>query len=102
MNEAVQQIASADRIIVNKTDLVEPDELATVIATVRAINGEAPLVQTVRDWAHLPFIVSTAVIHVVPLQLSVLRNGGADGWRPRVASSLTTPTHPPPTHTRVH
>eukprot|EP00037_Helgoeca_nana_P002273 m.32852 g.32852 ORF g.32852 m.32852 type:complete len:422 (+) comp12474_c0_seq2:51-1316(+) len=58
VNEAVQQIASADRIIVNKTDLVEPDELATVIATVRAINGEAPLVQTVRADVDLGFVLN--------------------------------------------
>lgn len=47
LNEFVRQIATADRIIVNKTDLVSKEELATVVATVRGINSEAPLVQTV-------------------------------------------------------
>ena len=38
-NEAVEQIAFADRIIVNKTDLVSTEELDEVVARIRAING---------------------------------------------------------------
>jgi G3E family GTPase len=37
-NEAVEQIAFADRIIVNKTDLVSTDELENVVKRIRAIN----------------------------------------------------------------
>jgi G3E family GTPase len=48
-NEAEEQIAFADRLILNKTDLVSPAELATVRARVRAINGNAPLIQAVRS-----------------------------------------------------
>jgi G3E family GTPase len=40
-NEAVEQIAFADRIIINKTDLVDDAELADVERRVRAINGMA-------------------------------------------------------------
>mmetsp|Transcript_14837 Transcript_14837/g.43973 ORF Transcript_14837/g.43973 Transcript_14837/m.43973 type:complete len:411 (+) Transcript_14837:137-1369(+) len=58
VNEAVRQIATADRIIINKTDLVPPDEVAAVEATVRAINGEAPLVKTVRADIDLGFVLS--------------------------------------------
>ncbi|WP_062014147.1 GTP-binding protein [Aureimonas sp. AU4] len=39
--EAEDQIAFADVVIVNKTDLVSPEELAQVEATVRAINPHA-------------------------------------------------------------
>ncbi len=38
-NEAVEQIAFADRIIINKTDLVSSEELDNVVKRVRAING---------------------------------------------------------------
>ena len=41
-NEAEDQIAFADVVIVNKTDLVTPEELAAVEATIRAINPMAP------------------------------------------------------------
>jgi G3E family GTPase len=40
-NEAVEQVAFADRIVINKTDLVTAAQLEAVIARVRAINGVA-------------------------------------------------------------
>ncbi|MFC5585163.1 CobW family GTP-binding protein [Nitratireductor kimnyeongensis] len=40
-NEAEDQIAFADVVIINKTDLVTPEELAAVEATIRAINPMA-------------------------------------------------------------
>ena len=47
--EAKNQIAFADVIIVNKTDLVTPDELADVEAHIRAINPYARLHRTERS-----------------------------------------------------
>jgi len=44
-NEALEQIAFADRIVVNKTDLVSDEELAEVEARIAAIN---PLARTLR------------------------------------------------------
>ncbi|MET0336390.1 MAG: GTP-binding protein, partial [Caulobacter sp.] len=41
--EAVEQIAFADQIVLNKTDLVSADELRTVEAQVRRINPLAPI-----------------------------------------------------------
>jgi G3E family GTPase len=46
--EAKNQIAFADVIILNKTDLVTPEELAEVEATIRAINPYAKLHKTTR------------------------------------------------------
>ncbi|KQT66184.1 MULTISPECIES: CobW family GTP-binding protein [unclassified Aureimonas] len=46
--EAEDQIAFADVIILNKTDLVTPEELAKVEATVRAINPVARIHRTTR------------------------------------------------------
>ena len=49
-NEAVEQVAFADRLLLNKVDLV-PDEagLARVEARLRAINQFAPIVRTVQS-----------------------------------------------------
>jgi G3E family GTPase len=46
--EAEDQIAFADVVIVNKTDLVTPEELAAVEATVRAINPHARIHRAAR------------------------------------------------------
>ena len=47
INECVRQIALADRLVINKTDLV-PDEAALVQleSSIRAINAAAPLLKT--------------------------------------------------------
>ena len=44
--EAVKQIAFADVILLNKTDLVSPDELATLEKKIRAINAVAKVHRT--------------------------------------------------------
>src|SRR6186997_1012966 len=51
--EAKNQIAFADVIILNKTDLVSPDELAEVEGRIRAINPYAKLQRTARCQAAL-------------------------------------------------
>ncbi len=47
--EAEDQIAFADVIILNKTDLVSEDDLREVVATVRAINPAARILQAQRS-----------------------------------------------------
>ena len=48
-NEAVEQLAFADRIIVNKTDLVTHDELEALEGRIRNINGVADVLRA--EWA---------------------------------------------------
>ena len=45
-NEAVEQLAFADRILLNKIDLVSEDDLKEVESKVRSINGSAPIYRT--------------------------------------------------------
>lgn len=45
-NEAVEQVAFADRMLLNKTDLVEHADLKRVEARLRGINRFAPIFQT--------------------------------------------------------
>ncbi|HTO29829.1 MAG TPA: GTP-binding protein [Pararhizobium sp.] len=47
--EAEDQIAFADVVLLNKTDLVTPEELAKIEATVRAINPSARIHRTERS-----------------------------------------------------
>ena len=51
--EAEDQIAFADVVVLNKTDLVTPEELARVEATVRAINPIAKIHRTERSGVNL-------------------------------------------------
>ncbi len=51
--EAEDQIAFADVVVLNKTDLVTPEELRAVEATVRAINPSAKIHRTERSGVDL-------------------------------------------------
>ena len=51
-NEAVEQLAFADRVIVNKTDLVTSEELEQLTEEVRKINSFAPMIYTQRPGSY--------------------------------------------------
>jgi len=57
LNEAVRQVAFADRIIVNKTDLVTEEQLVGLEGTLAAINGGALFRRTTRSKIDLDFIL---------------------------------------------
>ena len=44
-NESVEQLAFADRILLNKIDLVDKDSLRKIEARIRAINSAAPILR---------------------------------------------------------
>ena len=46
VNEAVQQVAFADRILLNKIDLVSEEEIATLEKTIRSVNASADVIKT--------------------------------------------------------
>jgi G3E family GTPase len=55
-NQAVAQIIVADRILLNKTDLVSPDELVQLEHRIRALNAVAPILRTVQAKVDLGLI----------------------------------------------
>ena len=55
--EAVEQIAFADQIVLNKTDLVTEDELRSVEAAIRRLNPLAPIHRTQRSQVPLEAIL---------------------------------------------
>mmetsp|Transcript_19664 Transcript_19664/g.60820 ORF Transcript_19664/g.60820 Transcript_19664/m.60820 type:complete len:354 (+) Transcript_19664:1512-2573(+) len=57
VNEAVQQVAFADRILLNKVDLVTPDELEALKERIAAINKFAPVLTCERSKVDLSRVV---------------------------------------------
>jgi len=55
--EAAQQLAFADRIVLNKTDLVEEDGAEKVEKRIRTINGLAPIQRTEHAIVPLDFVL---------------------------------------------
>lgn len=53
VNEAARQIALGDLIIINKTDLVQHEELINLKLAIRSINGLAKLIETQRSRVEL-------------------------------------------------
>ena len=56
-NQAVNQIVVADRILLNKSDLVSATQLAEVESRIRALNSSAPIVRTVQAKVDLSLIL---------------------------------------------
>lgn len=48
VNEALQQICFADRVLINKVDLISPDEADEICKLVRGLNGTAKIFSTTR------------------------------------------------------
>lgn len=57
VNEAVEQIAYADRIIVNKTDLVGEPDIASLVQRIRNINRMAQLKRTEFGKVNLDYVL---------------------------------------------
>eukprot|EP00958_Prasinococcus_capsulatus_P029785 scaffold7690_cov618-Prasinococcus_capsulatus_cf.AAC.2 len=55
--EAVSQIAFADRVIINKTDLVESPDITRVESKIRQINGAAQLQRSTRSSVNMNFVL---------------------------------------------
>ncbi|KAK7343277.1 hypothetical protein VNO77_11895 [Canavalia gladiata] len=57
VNEAVEQIAYADRIIVNKTDLVGEPDIASLVQRIKKINSLAHLKRTEYGKVNLDYVL---------------------------------------------
>lgn len=71
VNEAIEQIAYADRIIVNKTDLVGEAEVASLITRVRNINGMANLKRTKFGKVDLDYVLGIGGFDLERIESSV-------------------------------
>jgi G3E family GTPase len=57
-NEALEQLAFADRVLINKIDLVSEDELVQVESQIRSINAGASVVRTQMSKADLDWVLN--------------------------------------------
>ncbi|KAI8814015.1 COBW domain-containing protein 1 [Cladochytrium replicatum] len=92
INEATRQIALADRILVNKTDLVSQEHLEVVSQSIRNINGTALIQITTRSQASLDWILDIQSLDNVD-RIEVLRKAGlvSDDHLPEhIDKSVTT------------
>ncbi|KAF9360306.1 COBW domain-containing protein 1 [Mortierella sp. AD094] len=65
LNETAKQIAMADRIILNKTDLVSKNTVDELEADCRAMNGVAQIVRTKHSKVDLRFVLDIAAFDAV-------------------------------------
>ncbi|KAM3380582.1 COBW domain-containing protein 1 [Capsicum galapagoense] len=75
VNEAVEQIAYADRIIINKTDLVGESEVSSLIQRIRNINSMAHLKRTQFGKVDLDYVLGIGGFDLERIESSV----GAEG-----------------------
>lgn len=68
INESVTQIAFSDRILLNKTDLVTKEELASLKETINSINSFAELIETQQSKINLDKIMNLSAFSVERLQ----------------------------------
>ena len=82
LNETAKQIAMADRLILNKTDLVSKEEVDQLEVDCRAMNGVAQIVRTQHSKVDLRFVLDIAAFDAVRAKEleqtdAVLKNQGA-------------------------
>ena len=72
VNEAVEQIAYADRIVLNKTDLVAPAELRAVTDRIRTINRVAKIREAIKCDVDLDFVLGVGGFDLDRVERDVL------------------------------
>ncbi|CAL5327618.1 unnamed protein product [Camellia sinensis] len=78
VNEAVEQIAYADRIIVNKTDLVGEPNIASLIQRIRSINRMAHLKRTQFGKVDLDYVLGIGGFDLERIESAVNTEGSKE------------------------
>ncbi|CAH8355917.1 unnamed protein product [Eruca vesicaria subsp. sativa] len=79
VNEAVEQIAYADRIIVNKTDLVGESELGSVVQRIKTINSMAQMTRTNYGNVDLDYVLGIGGFDLERIESSVTTENDKEG-----------------------
>ncbi|KAE9618558.1 putative cobalamin (vitamin B12) biosynthesis CobW [Lupinus albus] len=78
VNEAVEQIAYADRIIVNKTDLVGESDIASLVQRIRKINSMANLKRTEFGKVNLDYVLGIGGFDLERIESAVNDEGAKE------------------------
>ncbi|CAM8878614.1 unnamed protein product [Rhodiola kirilowii] len=78
VNEAVEQIAYADRIIVNKTDLVGEPDVTSLIQRIRKINRMANLTRTAYGKVDLDYVLGIGGFDLERIETAVNTESSKD------------------------
>ncbi|XP_057423965.1 uncharacterized protein LOC130717655 [Lotus japonicus] len=78
VNEAVEQIAYADRIIVNKTDLVDESDITSLVQRIRKINGLANLKRTEFGKVNLDYVLGIGGFDLERIESAVSGEGAKE------------------------
>ena len=85
-NEAVEQVAFADRLLLNKTDLVSQKDLERVEKRLRAINSNAPVIRCTRSNVSVDNVLNIYgfdLKHTLDMDPEFLNTDGASARRQR-------------------
>lgn len=103
VNEAVQQVAFADRILLNKTDLVNAAELAEVKEELQSINAYAELIETQQSAVDLRRILGVSSFSVEKtLQLDPSFLDGEEGGEGVAEADCVDPACEDASHGHSH
>ncbi|KAJ0965928.1 hypothetical protein J5N97_027066 [Dioscorea zingiberensis] len=78
VNEAVEQIAYADRIIVNKTDLVGESEISSLVQRIKSINRMANLKRTEYGRVDLDYVLGIGGFDLERIESAVNEEGSKE------------------------
>ncbi|KAK4284101.1 hypothetical protein QN277_000974 [Acacia crassicarpa] len=78
VNEAVEQIAYADRIIVNKTDLVGESDIASLVQRIKKINSIAYLKRTEFGKVDLDYVLGIGGFDLERIESAVSAEGSKE------------------------
>eukprot|EP00088_Acartia_fossae_P011039 TRINITY_DN15529_c0_g1_i1.p1 TRINITY_DN15529_c0_g1~~TRINITY_DN15529_c0_g1_i1.p1 ORF type:complete len:366 (-),score=54.29 TRINITY_DN15529_c0_g1_i1:173-1270(-) len=90
VNEALQQIATADAIVINKLDLVTNNELEMVENTVKSINASAKMLKSEQSVVNLDDILDLQAYGSCPNQ--PMKFLPPEGSKPHLSSGIGTVT----------
>jgi G3E family GTPase len=79
--EAAEQLAQADTVVLNKTELVDETTLASVEAAIRAINPTAELLRSVRCAVPLAALLDRGAFDLKRLHLAASADDGGEAPR---------------------
>ena len=105
-NESVEQIAFADRILLNKIDLVTDDEVATLTAKIKTINSRAKIIPSEQSKVDVDEILGIRAFdldQVVEMDEEFLNvDGGVVNSHTHARTHARTHTHLPVSNPTVY